>query len=120
MIAAPVADWQAVAETMSDEVDRLHTEIDRLTEIGLRGDVGTPPFILSPTPDEARYALWDRLGLIQTPGMQAAWRTIRVGVCPQCRGKLDGRGGPLAPWRLCAPCAVQWAGEPNAFGVREV
>jgi hypothetical protein len=63
--------------------------------------------------------LYTRLGLspIETGPTKVI---VRMGLCPACRGKLDGRGGEDDPWRLCSPCALEWAAEPSSFGVREV
>jgi len=119
MAEAPVIDWQTVAETMAEEVERLRGEVDRLERVGAQGaEVGTPPFVLTP-PSEAYRALYDRLELGPN-AIGPAWKEIRQGRCPSCHGKLDGPGGEPDPWQLCAPCALEWAAEPTSFGVREV
>lgn len=108
---AEIAELQA-------EIDRLRAEVDRLTEIGgSREPDGPPPFVLTPPSEEYR-ALYQRLDL--HPGaIGPAWKEIRVGVCPSCKGKLTGNGGEDDPWRYCPRCGLAWAAEPASFGVRE-
>ena len=120
-IAAPttIDGWREVAEALAAEVERLRGEVDRLSQLsGSREPDGPPPFVLTPPSEEYR-ALYVRLGL--GPGeIGPAWKEARMGRCPSCHGKLDGKGGEDEPWRLCAPCALEWAAEPSSFGVREV
>jgi hypothetical protein len=120
-VAASLPDAAHLAEIreMSAEIDRLRSEVDRLERVGAQGaEVGPPPFVLTPPSEELR-PLYARLGL--GPGeIGPTWKVIRTGVCPQCRGKLDGQGGDDDPWRQCAPCALDWAAEWDVFGVREV
>jgi hypothetical protein len=119
MTTAPVTDWQTVAETKTEEAERLHGEVDRLERVGVHGaEGGTPPFVLT-SPSEEIRPLYARLGL--GPGeIGPTWKVIHTGVCPQCRGKLGGQGGVDDPWWQCAPCALEWAAEWDVFGVREV
>ena len=113
-------EWRTIAETLTEEVTRLQGEVDRLSALGggmSAEEIGTPPFVLTPPSEEYR-ALYVRLGL--GPGeIGPAWKEARMGRCPSCHGKLDGEGGEDNPWRLCAPCALEWAAEPDSFGVRE-
>ncbi len=101
--------WEAIAQELAAEVNRLRSEIDRL-----KGG-GNAPLHSHADWTHPLYALWIELGLDDNAKLQAAWNAAFAGRCPKCDDALAL--GPYDPFQQCPGCQLCYIAGDGHFAI---